>query len=40
VLELIKRGQLVATQDGLFGEIMIQPMAGVEITINGEPREA
>ena len=40
VLELIKRGQLVATQDGLFGEIVIQPMAGVEITINGEPREA
>lgn len=32
VLELIKRRQVVVVQDGLFGEIQIAPMPGVEIT--------
>ena len=32
VLELVKRRQLNATQDVLFGEIVLAPVAGVEIT--------
>lgn len=36
VLELIKRRQVNVCQDAAFGEIVIEPVAGVEITENGE----
>ncbi|PKO21689.1 MAG: chromosome segregation protein ScpA [Chloroflexi bacterium HGW-Chloroflexi-1] len=35
VLELIKRRQVNAAQDALFGEIAILPIEGVEITFDG-----
>ena len=51
VLELIKRRQVTVLQSGLFGEIEIQPVPGVEITdeeaengngdlLTGDPRAA
>jgi segregation and condensation protein A len=36
VLELIKRQQVSVCQDDAFGEIVIEPLAGVEITEDGE----
>ena len=35
VLELIKRRQLTAEQSVLFGEIVIRPVEGIAITVNG-----
>ena len=35
VLELLKRHQVLAEQSLLFGEIVIRPIEGVEITTNG-----
>jgi len=35
VLELIKRQQVKAAQDAMFGEISIVPIEGVEITVDG-----
>lgn len=36
VLELIRLHQVNVTQGDMFGEIVIAPVAGVEITVNGE----
>jgi len=36
VLELIRLHQVNVTQGDMFGEIVIAPIAGVEITVNGE----
>jgi segregation and condensation protein A len=40
VLELVKRRQVVAEQNALFGEIVIRPMEGVEITTGGNGSES
>jgi segregation and condensation protein A len=39
VLELIKRRQVTVVQSGLFGEIEIAPVAGVEITVEEDLQE-